>query len=385
MMGLNMRKGIIIGLLLCSLCLIAEESTTTENQSKLEDINLKIKKNNEKLKPKKQAKRTAEQSLGKISKQLKMTELKLKKARRNLTHTKEKKILTTEKIGEIELKFSEEKKAFQKRLVQIYKIPELGIVEFLFSSDDLIMATEAHYYFDLLLQEDLHLLESLKQQQKDLQREKTQLEKQEKKIASLRRTIQSQENELEKKRKNEKKLIASLKNEIDELERQNRELMEASEEIALLIRRETYGKEGYYGTGSYIKPVNGWISSKFGKRNHPIFKRRIMHNGIDLAANTGHKIYATDSGFVLFAGQAKRYKGYGKITIISHGKRPRDKKEVSSFYAHQSKILVKKGDFVKRGDEIGWVGSTGYATGPHLHFEIRLDGKPADPLKFLDL
>ena len=84
-----------------------------------------------------------------------------------------------------------------------------------------------------------------------------------------------------------------------------------------------------------------------------------------------------------YVGQQKKYKGYGKVTIISHGRRSSDRKLIASFYAHQSRILVKKGDIIKKGDTIGLVGSTGYATGPHLHFEIRVDGRPVDPLKYI--
>jgi murein DD-endopeptidase MepM/ murein hydrolase activator NlpD len=369
----------------CLSRLYSEEAITVENQTKLETINLQIKENINKIQPKKKAKISAEKSLGKLSKQLKITELKLKKTKNNLSLTTKKKKKTTKKISELKKEFKVKKESFSKRLLSIYKVPELGIIEFLFSSEDLIMATEAHYYFDLLLQQDLELLETLKRQQKELKKEKVRLEKQENKISRLKKDIHVKESSLAKKKKSEKKIIAGLQSEINKLEQKNKELMKSSEAVANLIRHETFGKEGYYGTGTFIKPVDGWISSKYGYRNHPIFKRKIKHNGIDIAANTGYRIHATDSGFVLFSGQAARYKGYGKITIISHGKRDSDKKELSSFYAHQSKILVKKGDFVKQGDEIGWVGSTGYATGPHLHFEIRLNGRPVDPMTFLKL
>ena len=382
-----MKKQLIIFciLLFMSKLCFANEDGGTEHATKLDTINTKIQNNNAKLLPKKRAKRHAEKTLSDISKQLRMTELKLRKAKKTLVQTKTKKENTEIKINDLEIQFTDKKSTFSKRLIYVYKIPELGLMEYLFSSNDLIMSSESRYYFDLLLKKDLELLKTLKLQKQELQQEKKQLEKQELKIVSIKKNIHYQESTLEKKRNEEKEIISSLKSEISELERKNRELMESSEKIAQLIRHETYGKEGYYGTGRFIKPVNGWISSKFGYRMHPIFKRKILHNGLDIAANTGYKIYASDSGFVLFAGQADRYRGYGKITILSHGKRASDKKEVSSFYAHQSKILVKKGDFVKQGDEIGWVGSTGYATGPHLHFEIRLDGKPVDPLSFLSL
>ena len=87
---------------------------------------------------------------------------------------------------------------------------------------------------------------------------------------------------------------------------------------------------------------------------------------------------------MIVAGTHKRYRGYGKVTVIDHGKRNKDGKRISTLYAHQSRIMIKKGDYVKKGDEIGWVGSTGFATGPHLHFEMRVNGRPVDPLKFIN-
>ena len=130
-------------------------------------------------------------------------------------------------------------------------------------------------------------------------------------------------------------------------------------------------------------PIDGArLSSRYGKRRHPILGYSKMHKGVDFAAPKGYKIRAADAGKIIVAGKKKRYRGYGKVTVIDHGRRRKDGKRVSTLYAHQSRILIKVGDVVKKGDEIGWVGATGYATGPHLHFEMRLDGKPTNPMKF---
>ena len=85
------------------------------------------------------------------------------------------------------------------------------------------------------------------------------------------------------------------------------------------------------------------------------------------------------------SGRKSQYRGYGKVTVIDHGRRKSDGKRMSTVYAHQSRIMVREGDFVKKGEDIGLVGATGYATGPHLHFEVRMDGIPVNPLRFLKL
>lgn len=127
------------------------------------------------------------------------------------------------------------------------------------------------------------------------------------------------------------------------------------------------------GTG-WLWPVPGFITTYFGWRTHPIFGYQQFHPGIDIAANSGTPIRASQGGVVLSAGWAG---GYGQLVVIDHGN------GMATAYAHQSQILVSAGQTVGRGQVIGLVGSTGNSTGPHLHFEIRENGNPVDPLGFV--
>jgi murein DD-endopeptidase MepM/ murein hydrolase activator NlpD len=122
----------------------------------------------------------------------------------------------------------------------------------------------------------------------------------------------------------------------------------------------------------------------FGVRFHPIFKRKIRHMGVDLASKSGVPIRAADAGVVIVAGEPPQYRGYGRIVIIDHGENKYGQR-VSSVYAHQSRIMVHEGQSVRQGEVIGLVGSTGYATGPHLHFEIRINGVPVNPLDYVQI
>jgi murein DD-endopeptidase MepM/ murein hydrolase activator NlpD len=124
----------------------------------------------------------------------------------------------------------------------------------------------------------------------------------------------------------------------------------------------------------YEMPLNGRISSKFGTRFHPIDKKMKVHTGVDIAVPRGTPISAAADGVVTFSG---RRGGYGNVVIIEHP----DGRQ--TFYAHCDKLLVEKGQQVAVGELIAKAGSTGKSTGPHLHFEVRENGKPIDPIKFL--
>ncbi len=120
--------------------------------------------------------------------------------------------------------------------------------------------------------------------------------------------------------------------------------------------------------------VDGWYSSNYGYRIDPFTGQQSMHEGIDFPAETGTAIVAAASGKVVFA---EWHPAYGKMVEIDHGN------GIISRYAHTSAVLVKEGDLVVRGQKIAQVGSTGRSTGPHLHFEVRLNGVPQNPARFL--
>ncbi|MEW6523220.1 MAG: M23 family metallopeptidase [Bacillota bacterium] len=128
-----------------------------------------------------------------------------------------------------------------------------------------------------------------------------------------------------------------------------------------------------HGTGQYTWPLNGPITSRFG------WRRLGWHNGVDIGAPMGTPIKAADGGMVTFAAA---HGGYGNMIIIDHGER--DGKQITTAYAHLSKFAVRVGQQVKAGDVIGNVGNTGRSTGPHLHFEVRIDGQPVDPTTFYE-
>lgn len=124
--------------------------------------------------------------------------------------------------------------------------------------------------------------------------------------------------------------------------------------------------------GSFLRPVNAPVTSSFGMRMHPILKYRRLHAGVDFGAAAGTPIKAAASGEVI---AATYLRGYGNTVIIHHGG------EVSTVYAHASRLLVSKGQMVKQGQVIARVGSTGLSTSPHLHWEVHINGSPVNPMR----
>ncbi|WP_462268483.1 peptidoglycan DD-metalloendopeptidase family protein [Desulfobacter sp.] len=133
-------------------------------------------------------------------------------------------------------------------------------------------------------------------------------------------------------------------------------------------------KKNLLASSPSIKPVSGIITSPFGYRKSPFTGRRTFHSGLDISNRRGTKIVSTAVGKVVFAG---RKTGYGNVVIIDHGYGKATK------YAHLSDILVHKNQQVKRGEVIATLGNTGRSTGPHLHYEVLVNGTPVNPSKYI--
>lgn len=132
-------------------------------------------------------------------------------------------------------------------------------------------------------------------------------------------------------------------------------------------------KESFLRSTPTILPTKGWITSSYGPRINPISKILKMHEGLDIGARTGTSIIAPADGIVSFSGSKP---GFGKIIQIDHGY------GIETIYAHAKKLTVKRGERITRGQAIASVGNTGRSTGPHLHYEVRINGTPVDPLLY---
>ena len=167
--------------------------------------------------------------------------------------------------------------------------------------------------------------------------------------------------------------LRELQQDRSALEEHLAELEAAQRIIERKIREAQIRNVGDTGTG-WFRPTSGPMNSGFGNRFHPIHRRNILHAGVDIAAPTGTPIVASRGGIVIHAGWIN---GYGHTVMIDHGG------GVTTLYAHMSAYAVSSGQYIAQGGRVGLVGMTGTATGPHLHFEVRIGGVPQNPCGYI--
>ncbi len=276
--------------------------------------------------------------------------------------------------------YNEYQRAVSKRVVQIYKSKRSGYVEFLMSSGDLNDFLDRIYYENIIMRIDDKKMADARERALNIKKLKQQMEKQKEYLASTIKTMDKEQKIIQNAIERNERMIDRLKTDRAAWEKSERELAKQSEQLGKFITK-TVKDEPKTTTvktsGGFLRPVSGPITSPFGSRVHPIFKRTIFHTGVDLGMPMGAKVKASNSGKVIYVGW---YGGYGKVVIIDHGKV--NGVPVTSLYAHLSSYSVSNGSSVYKGQIIGNVGATGYATGPHLHFEMRENGKPVNPSKY---
>jgi murein DD-endopeptidase MepM/ murein hydrolase activator NlpD len=197
-------------------------------------------------------------------------------------------------------------------------------------------------------------------------------------VSGLVRDQRSEQHDLQGTREEKGELLGQLRNKQKGLEQVIRELDEEESsieaEIAAYQSRPGHANDIVPFTGKFLRPASGPITSGFGRRYHPILHVWRMHTGVDFGAPRGSPIRAAADGVVISAGYSR---GYGNRVIIDHGG------NISTLYGHCSRLFVSSGQRVRRGQRIAAVGSTGLATGPHLHFEVRVHGRPQNPMRWL--
>lgn len=290
----------------------------------------------------------------------------------------EKTIIETEENLEIATEeFEKQKKQLEERLVASYKAGETTYLDVLLQSSSLSEFISNYYMVSELVSADEKMLERISEQKEQLEFAKLELKRQKK---ELNTTVEESENKavsLENMRVINNSYIAQLSAEEAEYTNSIVEMQTEIKKVEAEILNAARLNIGYdYVGGEMAWPVPGYtlITSPYGMRTHPITGVYKLHTGTDISAPMGTDFIAANDGVVA---KAEYNFAYGNMVMINHGG------GVSTLYAHGSQILVEVGQSVTRGEPVLKVGSTGYSTGPHAHFEVRINGQYTDPMPYI--
>lgn len=259
------------------------------------------------------------------------------------------------------------------RLQVMYKNSETTMLDTLLSSGSVVEFYERLHYMQVISENDNKLMQQLEEARLDVELKK-QMQEQAKEI--LEQKLGEREERLQQIKTSRARVegeISRSKKEIQQLEKEIDKQLEESKRLESKIKTLMTKQKYVGGSMTWPVPSSYRITSSFGMRKHPILRKNKMHTGVDIGADKGASIVAANSGTVIMAHYDKN--GYGNMVVIDHGG------GITTLYAHASKLLVKVGDKVKSGQTIAKVGSTGLSTGNHLHFEVRVNGEPKDPMK----
>lgn len=325
-----------------------------------------------------------------IQKRLENTQVKLADTQYRYEQAQRQIQATQTKLNETEKELGKQMGLTKDTLKRMYKYKYSDYFMFIFKSDDLSSFIRRSTYFNYLIEQDNEHINEIRNKKKEIKEIKEDYTKKKIQISSYARKIAVQKSIYQDRSEKLEQYKERVQSEKSIYEREAQALERDSDRISAMLKslKNQMASQPKGGrvrtTNTYYAPTYsggrmGWpcavttITSYFGYRIHPIFGTRRLHTGMDIGAGQGTQIYAAASGTVVQAGWTG---GYGKAVIINHGG------SIATLYAHTSVLYVYPGQRVKRGQLIAAVGTTGNSTGPHLHFEVRVNGNPVDPLPY---
>lgn len=276
-----------------------------------------------------------------------------------------------------EQKYETQKALFEQRVVALYEAGDTQYLDVLLSANSISEFISSYYIISEIAEYDAEILNTIAERKNNIDNTKTKLEKEKQELATIieRQTRTSKVLQTTKVLRESyiSKLSEEEKQTQTKLEEYNRVLDEVNKQ---LVELASQGELTQYIGGELAWPVPGYtkISSEYGMRVHPITKVYKLHTGVDIAAPMGANFVAANDGVVV---KAEYNVAYGKMVVIDHGG------GISTLYAHGSEFLVNVGDTVTRNQAVLKVGSTGYSTGAHAHFEVRKNGVVTNPMPYI--
>ena len=346
-----------------------------EKQQQLTNVQQQIEAQQRKAELARRKEQTIAEQLRAIQRELDTAEDEYEAVNDQLENTEQHIKANVELSNRLTKKLEVQTKTLHRRIRDIYKNGQVNYLDVLLGAKDFNDFVGRMDILKKILAYDNALIQGTKADRETLRKAKEQLEADRAKIVELRKLAAAKREQVAERRQERRGVLNAATYERETAERAYRELIETSRQIEQMIKRIQSGEKNIGGsTGTMTWPAEGEITSPFGWRVHPIFGTQRLHTGIDIGADYGDAIRAADGGVVIHADWMG---GYGNAVIIDHGN------GISTLYAHNSQLLVSEGQTVSKGQTVARCGSTGYSTGPHLHFEVRQNGSPVNPLNYL--
>lgn len=267
-------------------------------------------------------------------------------------------------------------KILDKRLRDIYVHGQISYIDVLVGANNFSDFLTRLDLIKRIIKYDYDLISNILQERQTITDTQNALEEEHSKTEKLAQAAKEKSDILQAKKNEQQAMLNKVKSDRETAEKAYNEIAAASRQVEQMILAYANSNADYYagGSGQFIWPINGPITSPFGWRVHPIFGSEYFHSGIDIAGDYGDSIHAAAAGTVIYAGWIS---GYGNAVIINHGG------GVQTLYGHNQSLNVSEGQQVSQGQVISYCGSTGNSTGPHCHFEVRVNGEPVNPLNYL--
>jgi murein DD-endopeptidase MepM/ murein hydrolase activator NlpD len=365
----------ILVLLTVQLCLIPAANAQSARQQR-DRLNRQIQQKHQRIKELSHKKVELQAEIKKFDTKIEDKEAEVRSIKKQLSLTQSGLDKALQEKQEIESNLSGYRDALGSRMRSVYMNSDLTYLDLLFSAGDFNDFVDRIFYVQTICARDEELIDKTQEDQALLAEKITQINTKLAEIERYKVAQQVQLGELNTLKRAKNENLNTIESEKALAERQAKEMEAQSAAIAQLIRRGSSSAGAYRGqpwSGSFKRPCGGPIMSGFGTRVHPISRVRKMHTGVDIGAGYGAAVHAAGNGKVTRTGW---FGGYGNCVIIDHGGKPNR----STLYGHLSAITCVAGQEVKVGTVVGKVGSTGYSTGPHLHFEVRINGNPVNPM-----
>lgn len=362
----------------------AEDDTTNNTNSNLTDLQTQQKDLQEQLQQSNEELEEVQSQLSENLQQIEKLDEKIRESENKIEELDVQVKTLQEEISNIqsqldvaEKNYEKQKDIMEKRLIAIYEAGDTKYLDVLLNSSNISEFLSNYYLITEIASVDKDLLDEVESEKKEIELSKQKLEKNQESLATALQTQTKTATVLQNTKALRENYISRLSDEEKAKQAQIDEMNEQYEDVNnQILELAKQGLDTAYIGGVLAWPVPGYtkITSNYGMRVHPITGQYKLHTGVDISAPMGANFVAANDGIVTKAGYNS---AYGNMVIIDHGG------GISTLYAHGSEILVTVGQTVKRNEAILKVGSTGYSTGPHAHFEVRINGVVTNPLEYI--